>query len=331
LLAIAGSAGCLKTTAFHCASSTDCGAGGTCELVGYCSFADSSCSGGRRFGDLSGSYAKQCVGGGDGGVKMDGSGSGSDADLCALYTDGDGIKDCMDNCPTIPNPLQENEDGDRFGDVCDPCPPIADANPVVDMDGDGVSDACDPRPTTPGDSIKLFEGFHHPLTTLPTWQRLGTWTQGTDDAVTAAPAGTNNYFAPPAVTTTTNETVSTSLTVTSVTGNPNAAGVSDNRLPGGDSAVACVVFIFNTNASLGLYDTNVPGGATTAAYEMNVGATYTIQERRDQTVYGCDAQNGAATQTLAKTVALTNTPYTAGVRASGATIRFHWLMVVSNL
>ncbi|MBN1510938.1 MAG: thrombospondin type 3 repeat-containing protein [Phycisphaerae bacterium] len=33
--------------------------------------------------------------------------------------DGDGIPDHLDNCPAVPNPLQENGDGDAWGDVCD--------------------------------------------------------------------------------------------------------------------------------------------------------------------------------------------------------------------
>ncbi|HIH10590.1 TPA: hypothetical protein HA241_00185 [Candidatus Woesearchaeota archaeon] len=33
--------------------------------------------------------------------------------------DGDGVPDGQDNCPAVPNPLQENTDGDNLGDVCD--------------------------------------------------------------------------------------------------------------------------------------------------------------------------------------------------------------------
>src|SRR5262245_53236722 len=40
---------------FHCSDDASCGAGGRCEAVGWCSFADPSCvESGRRFGELSG-------------------------------------------------------------------------------------------------------------------------------------------------------------------------------------------------------------------------------------------------------------------------------------
>ncbi len=37
-------------------------------------------------------------------------------------SDGDGVPDAADNCPTIPNPAQTDTDGDGIGDLCDPCP-----------------------------------------------------------------------------------------------------------------------------------------------------------------------------------------------------------------
>jgi hypothetical protein len=65
VLAIAALGGCLKSAAFSCAVETDCTRGGEvgiCEPSGFCSFADPACPGGRRYGELSGSLANQCVG-----------------------------------------------------------------------------------------------------------------------------------------------------------------------------------------------------------------------------------------------------------------------------
>jgi hypothetical protein len=75
-LALALLGGCLKSAAFSCAVETDCTRGGelgTCEPTGFCSFADAACPGGRRYGELSGSLANQCVGGDnpDGGPPID--------------------------------------------------------------------------------------------------------------------------------------------------------------------------------------------------------------------------------------------------------------------
>ncbi len=90
---------------------------------------------------------------------QDGDGQG---DACDDDDDGDGILDdgdgsgltgdnrcgdrqtvnCDDNCRDDPNPLQENRDGDRYGDACDNCPDDA-ATSQLDQDGDGIGDVCD--------------------------------------------------------------------------------------------------------------------------------------------------------------------------------------------
>ena len=49
-LALLCLAGCRLGDSYHCARDTQCGSGGVCEPSGYCSFADASCAGGRRYG-----------------------------------------------------------------------------------------------------------------------------------------------------------------------------------------------------------------------------------------------------------------------------------------
>ena len=70
LLALLGASGCLPHSDYRCTTSAECGSTGTCEPVGFCSFPDTSCSGGNRFGTGAGSYENQCVGAAmtDGGV-----------------------------------------------------------------------------------------------------------------------------------------------------------------------------------------------------------------------------------------------------------------------
>jgi len=50
-------------------------------------------------------------------------------------SDGDGIPDACDNCPSVYNPDQSDTDGDGIGDACDP-----------DLDGDGVPNERDNCP-----------------------------------------------------------------------------------------------------------------------------------------------------------------------------------------
>lgn len=53
-------------------------------------------------------------------------------DLCDVDDDNDGILDNLDNCPKTYNPEQENFDGDSMGDLCDP-----------DDDNDNLSDTLE--------------------------------------------------------------------------------------------------------------------------------------------------------------------------------------------
>ncbi|WP_179362787.1 PKD domain-containing protein [Nitrosopumilus oxyclinae] len=89
-----------------------------------------------------------------------------------IDTDGDGVGDNTDNCPTIPNPGQEDIDGDGVGDACDNSPiavvtaiPTSGDTPLDvsftcnsatgnepltyswDFDGDGLEDSAIQNPT----------------------------------------------------------------------------------------------------------------------------------------------------------------------------------------
>jgi hypothetical protein len=69
-----------------------------------------------------------------------------------IDSDGDGIRDPIDNCPDDYNPDQDDMDNDEIGDICDNCP--NDPNPdQADSDGDGIGDVCDIVNDTDGDGM----------------------------------------------------------------------------------------------------------------------------------------------------------------------------------
>jgi len=94
-----------------------------------------------------------------------------------LDSDGDGFNNACDTCPQVPNPGQEDTDGDWEGDACegdidgDGVPNASDNCPMnsnpdqADSDNDGVGDACDACPhTIPG---IVVDGSGCPLTAAP--------------------------------------------------------------------------------------------------------------------------------------------------------------------
>jgi hypothetical protein len=103
-------------------------------------------------------------GGGTGTIRMDVASSGAISWSCFVDSDGDGVADGADNCPSTANPDQVDADADNIGDACDssnPDPGDGDldgvpdatdncpttANPdQADADGDGLGDSCDPYP-----------------------------------------------------------------------------------------------------------------------------------------------------------------------------------------
>ncbi|PIR17359.1 MAG: hypothetical protein COV46_04795 [Deltaproteobacteria bacterium CG11_big_fil_rev_8_21_14_0_20_49_13] len=61
-------------------------------------------------------------------------------DACDSDIDGDAVKEPYDNCPSIANYDQADQDGDKTGDVCDICEGFDDS---ADEDSDGTPDGCD--------------------------------------------------------------------------------------------------------------------------------------------------------------------------------------------
>ena len=60
------------------------------------------------------------------------------ASFVAFDSDADGVPDSTDNCPTIPNANQSDQDSDDAGDVCDAF--VYDPKETTDTDGDGWGD-----------------------------------------------------------------------------------------------------------------------------------------------------------------------------------------------
>jgi hypothetical protein len=82
-------------------------------------------------------------------------------------TDGDGIPDCLDNCPTVYNPDQSDVDGDGVGDACDNCVHIYNPN-QADCNHNGIGDVCEIANGAPDcnfngvpDSCDIADGTSH--------------------------------------------------------------------------------------------------------------------------------------------------------------------------
>lgn len=81
--------GCGSAT-FACEGDVECGANGQCEAQGYCSFPDTQCASGRRFGEGSANVSGACVpvtpneGTSSGDPTATGGGSGSEASTAPL-------------------------------------------------------------------------------------------------------------------------------------------------------------------------------------------------------------------------------------------------------
>jgi hypothetical protein len=107
-------------------------------------------------------------------------------DLCDPDDDGDGVFDEIDRCPRHIDSSNADEDGDGFGDACDPYPSDYDNDGAIDSldncrttfnpaqqdeDGDHIGTACDPNrndgPLADSDGDGLNNGQEATLGTDP--------------------------------------------------------------------------------------------------------------------------------------------------------------------
>ncbi len=250
-------------------------------------------------------------------------GGGDDAP--ANDPDADGVVGAADNCPAIANADQANEDGDRFGDACDPCPIETDADPVVDQDGDGVSNGCDPFPTIPGDSIAVFEGFTHAPTGA---QEFGAWSYAAGTAKVASALNSLGGLTWPI--TGNLETVSTHVTIDTLFGDLVARPVGVVHQFNGPAADG-LMCVFGVNPSnqpvVAIADNKTTTAITASPTTANVGTAKTLRSRRTGTSYQCADFEGAA---LTATSALDVAPNRVGLFARSVSAHFDWVMIIKS-
>jgi hypothetical protein len=239
--------------------------------------------------------------------------------------DGDMVVDDDDNCPNTMNADQANEDGDSFGDLCDPCPPIADLAVFIDDDNDGISNACDPRPTTAGDVITVFEGFTRasPGATLD-----GVWTFANGTAVVTSAIDRVSALTWPIAARM--ETVSTFVTIDSLHGDLTArpVGVIHQFEAGTPEGITCVFGVNPSNAQVvAIASIRNSSALTTFPTTANVGSSRGFTSQRDANAYKCNDTQGAS---LRASSALTSNPDRVGLFSRSVSARFDWVMIVAS-
>ena len=242
--------------------------------------------------------------------------------------DHDGIPNGIDNCPEVPNPGQENEDGDAWGDVCDLCPPYA-STTQADEDGDGVGDACDPHPKTPGDKIVRFEGFHHGLpadaTVIGSFTPLG-------DSVIGSDPGQGNFSALGwAFTPESGETITTQVTLLSTVQDvDDILSVVDTVDATPDTGIAGEIGHDSGSGFQDIYQ--LPNGPTlvTQPTTVTIGVPYRLSVQRDGQDYTCYQTSTGSTSSVDSTSSLTSADPGLGIAVQAATAQFDWVMVVET-
>jgi hypothetical protein len=245
--------------------------------------------------------------------------AGSDTDN-SRDTDGDGVVDGSDNCPTVANPDQRDHDSDGHGDACDHCPHLPSAADP-DQDGDGVGDACDPRPSTVNDRIVLWQGFYDG-NAIDNWVSAGAtanWSvmngavhqddPAPNDRLLLAPGSFQRVY------------VASAFQITSL-GTGATLGLCSGVIPGNQQFYCCTIRtsgpVLQASSHFEFFSTTWPGTVAVGDRVEMVQNTTTANR--------CEASQGTASAT--KSTALGGTNGSVQLYTASAGAAFDYLFVV---
>jgi hypothetical protein len=270
--------------------------------------------------------------GGGLGLVLDAAAVDATIDADTRDSDGDGVVDSRDNCPTKPNADQADEDKDGVGDACDLCPIDADN---TDTDGDGVAGICDPHPTVPGDKIVAWESFHQGIPS--TWKVVGNGSIAAngDDAVITDAANQTAALVVPA-TPVGNGMIMASVTVDATPGTARTAltvGLPFNS--GTSRGIECELHAptpgTTTGREVSLFDSLVPTEPGNNQFVWENAKPYRLAMTRTGTSYTCSAtdKDGGVKAAMGNTTSIPAVSEIAVV-GFGTSAHIAWVLVVSS-
>ena len=259
------------------------------------------------------------------------SGPCGDAAVDPDDVDGDHVMNADDNCPEKSNPVQENEDGDAFGDVCDPCPPFNGDIDNMDTDMDGVGDSCDPDQTIPGNRIEVFAGFSGPNAIEPTMIPMTEWSFDAGEAQLTSTANQRSLLLWPMPTDRGSETMLVRMVPTAAaTALPIGIGLAMKYDLAANQGIVCWLTQNVGEAGASLRVQHYGGTSLNMAtpLALTINATYRPDVTRRTNTYSC--REPMTTQRPNGNSAYAPTAPYAGIITVGVSARFQWLLIVSG-